>query len=153
MSWVKLMAPSRCIWMMRWKRERLASPCRSPQSFGQLPLYGEHLRNVRMNCWAAMSAKPPHRGGGWRGSPSQFFSILLSSASMRSINSIGTFWYITFKFMSFSVYTYFVTADMPHAIITISATAAAVADNIGLVPLRQGITSQPWCRRPSPGWT
>ena len=38
----------------------------------------------------------------------------------------------------------FVTTDMPHAIITISATAAAVADNIGMMPLRQGITCVPY---------
>ena len=34
--------------------------------------------------------------------------------------------------MVYKIDIFLVTADMPHAIITISATAAAVADNIGL---------------------
>ena len=74
------------------------------------------LREFFLNSLSAMSAKPPFSpllggvpaggrglGGGWRGSPSQFFSILFSSASMRSINSIGTFWYIMIDMFKYKI--------------------------------------------------
>ena len=80
------------------------------------PRFCTLLREFFLNSLSAMSAKPPFSpllggvpaggrglGGGWRKSRSQFFSILLSSASMRSINSIGTFWYIMIDMFKYKI--------------------------------------------------